>query len=87
LQLLLPPHSLRTRNFIVFLQNVGQRPYRRNGEGIDLPVALGIVILDVFELCRLAEGHRVVPVQMSHPAMEVRVPASDFGLSVGLNRP
>jgi hypothetical protein len=50
-------------------------------------VALGVVVLDVLELSRLTEGHRVVPVQMSHPAMEVRVPASDFGLSVGSNRP
>jgi len=35
------------------------------------------MFLDVFELGRLAKGHRVVPVQMPHPAMEVRVPASD----------
>ena len=44
------------------------------------------MVLDVFELGRLAKGHRVVPVQMSHPAMEVRVPASDFALSVILKK-
>ena len=49
-------------------------------------MALGVVILNVFELGRLAEGRRVVPVQMSYPAMEVRVPASNFALSVVLDR-
>ena len=63
-----------------------QWPDRCDGEGVDLSMALGVVILDVFELGRLAEGHRVVPVQMSYPAMEVRVPASDFALSVVLDR-
>jgi hypothetical protein len=86
LQLLLRPHSLRTWDFIIFLQNVGQRPYRRDDEGVDLSVALCVVVLDVFEFGRLTEGHRVVPVQMSHPAVEVRIPTSDFGLSVELNR-
>ena len=69
--------SLDTRHLIVFLENVGQRPNRRNRKWIDLPMTLGVVIPDVLELRRLAERLGIIPIQMPHPLMQVGVAAAD----------
>jgi len=39
-------------------------------------VALGVVTLDVEEVGRVSEGGHV-PVEVSHPSMEMRIPRSD----------
>lgn len=44
--------------------------------GIDLLVALRVMLLDVFELCRVLEGWHV-PVQLTKPLMKSRIPGTD----------
>lgn len=71
---LLLQYSLRTGYLVVLLEDVGQRSNRCDGKLVDLPVALRVVIPDVFELCRLlTEGLWIVPVQMSDPLVQVRI--------------
>jgi len=40
-------------------------------------MTLGIMLLDMLELCRLAEG-RMVPVKIAHPAVDIRVTRADI---------
>lgn len=40
-------------------------------------MALGVVLLDVLKLCRLFEC-RMVPVEVSQPLVQVRIPASNI---------
>lgn len=61
---------------LVQRQNIGQRSNGRYREGVDLRVALGVMILDVQEVGRVLEG-RVVPVQVAHPLVGGRVPGAD----------
>ena len=51
-------------------------------KGIDLLVALRIVLLDVLKLSRIME-RRNVPVQLTHPAVDGRVAGADVS-QVGL---
>jgi hypothetical protein len=67
--LLLFQHRPHTTHLILLLQDIRQRPNRRDLELVDLAMALGVVILDVFELCGGAES-RVVPVQVAEPFVE-----------------
>jgi hypothetical protein len=62
-------HRPHTTHLILLLQDIRQRPNRRDLELVDLAMALGVVILDVFELCGGAES-RVVPVQVAEPFVE-----------------
>ena len=59
-------HRFHSRHFLVQRQDVWHGSHGRDGERVDLRVALGVVLLDVRELGRAAEGF-VVPVQVSHP--------------------
>lgn len=74
---LLLQRSFYTRDLVVLLVDVGQRPNRRDSEWVDLPMALCVVVFDMLELCRLlAESLRVVPIQMPDPLVEVWVSRS-----------
>lgn len=68
---------LHTRHFLLLLQNIRQRPNRRNLKLINLPMALGVVLLDVLKLRRVLEGG-IVPVQMPHPLVDVGKSTSDI---------
>jgi hypothetical protein len=59
--------SLNSRDFLVERQDVRFWPDWRNREGVDLLVALGVMLLDVRELCGAAESI-VVPIAMSNPS-------------------
>jgi hypothetical protein len=63
------PH---TRHLILLLQNIWQRPNRRDLILIDLSMTLCIMLLDMFKLGRVLE-RRYIPVQMAHPLMQRRV--------------
>ena len=58
--------SLHSRNLLVQRQDIRHRTQRRDSEGVDLAVTLGVVLLDVSELGRAAEG-LVVPVEVAQP--------------------
>lgn len=58
--------SLHSRDLLVQRQDVRHRAQRRDGEWVDLAVTLGVVLLDVSELGRAAEG-LVVPVEVAQP--------------------
>lgn len=64
--------SLHSRHLVVQRQNVRQRTDGRYGEGVDLLVRLGVVVLDVQKVARVLEG-RHVPVEVAHPLVQVRV--------------
>lgn len=57
---LLVQRSLHTRHLVVLGKDIGQRSNRRNLELIDLAVALGVVLLDVLEICGFLEGRVVL---------------------------
>lgn len=60
---------LHSRNLFVQWQNVRHRAHRSDREWVDLAVALGVVLFDVGEFGRAAEG-LVVPVEVAQPPME-----------------
>jgi hypothetical protein len=68
------PH---TRHLILLLQNIRQRPNRRDLILIDLPMTLRIMLLDMFKLRGVLE-RRHIPVQMAHPLMQRRVPRANI---------
>lgn len=57
---------LYSRHLLVQWQNIRHRAHRRDGEWVDLAVTLGVVLLDVSEFSRAAEG-LVVPVKIAQP--------------------
>lgn len=66
------------RHLLVWLQDVRQRPHRRDAELVDLLVTLGVVALDVDEVGgRLAERLRMVPVEIPHPRVQMGVARPD----------
>lgn len=66
------PGLLQSRHLLIERQDVRERADRRDGEGVDLLVRAGVVVLDVQEVGRVLEG-RVVPVQVPHPRVQVWV--------------
>ena len=68
--------GLDSGNFVLQRQDIGHWPDGRNGEGVDLGVAAGVVVLDVEEVGGVAEGG-VVPVQVTHPLVDGRVAGAD----------
>lgn len=69
-------HSLHGRDLIIQGQDVWQGADGRNGGRVDLRMRARVVVLDVQEVGRVLES-RVVPVQVAHPLVEVRVPRAD----------
>lgn len=63
---------LNRRHFFIQWQNIRFWPYRRDREGVDLLVALRVVVSDMLELCRLAEGWNF-PVEVADPSEESSV--------------
>jgi hypothetical protein len=87
LNYLLLQRSLHARHLVILLQDTGQWPNRRDREGVDLPVTLRIMVLDMFKLCRrLTERLRVVPVEMPDPFVQVWVSgATEVLLAISVN--
>jgi hypothetical protein len=55
-----------SRDLLVQWQDIRHRAHGRDSEWVDLAVTLGVVLLDVSELSRAAEG-LVVPVKVAQP--------------------
>jgi hypothetical protein len=68
--------SFHARHLIILPQNIRQWTNRRDLILIDLPMALGVVLLDMLKLRRVPEC-RIIPVQVSHPLVKRRVPTSN----------
>lgn len=60
--------SRGSRDLRIKRQDSRLRTDRSDREGVDLPVTLGVVVLNVSELCCAAEG-LVVPVQVANPSV------------------
>lgn len=72
----LPSQPLNGSDLLVQREDVGHGADGRDGEGVDLRVALGVVVLDVQEVGRGGEGRRA-PVQVPQPGVDGRVAAAD----------
>lgn len=66
------PRRPRRRDLLVQRQDIRHGTDGRDGERVDLRVRLGVVLLDVGELGRGAEG-RFVPVEVAKPPVETPV--------------
>jgi len=62
----------RSSNLLLQRQDIWHRSQRRNRQRVDLGVRLGVVVLDVQEVGRLAEGWDG-PVQVAQPLVDGRV--------------
>ena len=64
------------RDLLAERKDVGDGAEGRDGVGVDLGVAPGVVALDVQEVGRVPE-RRLVPVQVPQPRVQARVPRPD----------
>src|SRR3954451_8449702 len=74
-----PRYSLRSLHrvdFLVLLQDIRQRPHRRNAKGIDLLMTLGVMFLYMLKL-RCTTKRLFVPIQLPQPLVQSRVPGPD----------
>lgn len=76
-----PSQPLDDSDLLPEREDIGQGPDGRDGEGVDLRVALGVVAPDVQEVGGGREGRRRragrVPVQVPQPGVDGRVAAAD----------
>lgn len=62
---LLLQSSLHTRHLVFLVEDIRQRPDRRDLELVDLTVALGVMLLDVLKIGRVFEGRVVLLVALA----------------------
>ena len=70
-----PNSSSRRSNLLILGQNIRHRSHRRDTMRINLPMALRIMLLDMFKLRRLPK-RRNIPIQMPQPLVQRRVSRS-----------
>lgn len=68
---------LNSRHLIIQWQDIWKWAYGRDRERIDLCVTLGVMVLDVQEVCRVLEGC-IIPVQIPHPLVDCRISGTNI---------
>src|ERR1700722_19431514 len=68
--------SLHRIDFLVLLQDIRQRPHRRNTKRVNLLMTLGVVLLYMLKLRRTTK-RLFVPIQLPQPLVQSWVPGPD----------